>query len=842
MINNKKSVFSDSVSAKTSGSGSASGLISSVFVNNVDVNVTAETIIKYETKINNENIGDLENKLLMDTTKAAISTSQDLVNKEVRSLLSKSIKYLNDKENKKINTILIVLDELVAWHNLPESFTSTLPGYNKFKKRSVEFTNIHNNRQMCSASRSTMLSGIVNTGIQDNIDQTYQNKYVPQLNPEFNTIGKVLKKNGFDITAYYGKSHIDANLSSNYKSTPRFNTNTIYSARKYGFDLYSTFGDHYYYQNHGYFGDQITQEFIVKNLNNQVDYVSTTGEKYIGIIPFLKARHEDNKSFHLQCHYLNPHDTMQCYQNLSQKPYKDQSQFKIPFLYEQTTGQNIANPYDFDNTFTNAYIQNSNMVKNYFESTFSEYSNNDLSLPFLNSYKYDYATSSVTNSPFGFYTGLAESYKLLFTYPNNSEDISSWKNLVNNYYCLIYEIDNYISEIYDFLEEHNMFKNTAVIITADHGDQMSSHGLKQKGYPFKESVNVPFMVYSPQLSPGRSNILGSLIDIVPTIETLANVVNKSMDFKGVSLLNLSNNVLSVRQENIPVFNLYNSYMTYTSYFAYKVWYAGQSNDVQKLSSYSYADNYFEYFGHYSMCINYINGVQYKLARFNSIREVIAYNFVYNKLLTDIFNVSFILNNIPQEVENLINSNILNDFKNLLSSFGSETFSFSQMFDFIKNNTSREGDNSDSVFLSLFVGSIINYLKKDNYSLLIAGSETNFNELYKDPHYYYFLYNMSEDTSEIINLLDKNFPERQTSNTLDIANQMNSELNSIIPQYADPNGFYIYLLPVAALVVATIKGILTFGKDYPKYEVKQTIDMITMFNTNSYDADFENTSV
>jgi hypothetical protein len=547
----------------------------------------------------------------------------------------------------------------------------------------------------------------------------------------------------------------------------------------------------------------------------------------------VKARFEDGKSFHMQCHFQNPHDTTQFYQNYSQTPIGQQLQFKSPFLYEQTTKVDINDPYCFDVTFQNAFIQEDNLAMNYFENTYFKYSKNIMSLPFLNSYMQDYSTSPKTNSPFAFYTGLSESYRIIYSFPNNSCDIVSWKNLINNYYGLIHEVDNYISSIYDFLENHNMLKDTAVIITSDHGDNMSSHGLKQKGVPFKESVNVPFMVYSPQLCPGVSNVIGSLIDLSPTIEKLSNVNITSSEFKGVSLFNLIDNELKVRDNDIPVFNIYNSFMTYLSYFGFKNWYSKQTSEFQNSMKYSYVDTFFEYFGHYSICIHKIDNVQYKLVRFYSIREVIAYNLIFNNLLNNNFSIDFILCELYRDtnITSLITLDILNQFKCLLNNYKSDCFTFDEMYDYIKENT----NNTDSILLFLFMSVIINYIKiKTNYNLLIPGCETFFDLLYKDSHYYFFLYNTTEDTDEIINLLDKNYPERQTCDVINIARRMNDTLNNIIPNYCDKDGLFKYLLPNEAIILNIIKILSEYGSDYSSYSDSQIADAITLFGMNNWD--------
>jgi hypothetical protein len=77
------------------------------------------------------------------------------------------------------SNILIIMDELIASHNLPSWFLANLPGYQAFSKIGIEFTNIHNNRQMCSPSRASFQTSTINTAIQGNIDLPWQYNYFP---------------------------------------------------------------------------------------------------------------------------------------------------------------------------------------------------------------------------------------------------------------------------------------------------------------------------------------------------------------------------------------------------------------------------------------------------------------------------------------------------------------------------------------------------------------------------------------------------------------------------------------------------------------------------------------
>jgi len=291
------------------------------------------------------------------------------------------------------NTIIIVCDQLINYKYIPEKIKNKMNGYQAFKKIGVEFTNIHNNRPPCSPSRASFTTSQMDTGIGDNIDLAFQYNFIPQLNPNFDTIGKSMKNN-HGVTSYHGKTHLDSKLSTGLEFLPLFDTNTRGSMKIYGYDTYNTFGDTYYYSNVGYFTDDITFEMKINNTNAAVDFVDKKGDSFIGTIPFLKSRLHDGKKFHLEFHITNPHDTQHYWQNLSQTPAVPQLQFFTPFIQDQlneinhgkSNSDKIKNPYNFNDSDKAAYINTPNLRKNYFECSYTDYKNIN-SLPFPDSYK-----------------------------------------------------------------------------------------------------------------------------------------------------------------------------------------------------------------------------------------------------------------------------------------------------------------------------------------------------------------------------------------------------------------------------------------------------------------------
>ena len=113
---------------------------------------------------------------------------------------------------------------------------------------------------------------------------------------------------------------------------------------------------------------------------------------------------------------------------------------------------------------------------------------------------------------------------------------------INFYGNLLKHVDGQIGRVLDALYAHSdggisLADNTLVFRFADHGEMGLSHGgLRQKMFvTYDEAIHIPIIVSNPVLfpAPQSSNALVSLIDIMPTIATLASVPDKEQwVFKG----------------------------------------------------------------------------------------------------------------------------------------------------------------------------------------------------------------------------------------------------------------------------------------------------------------------
>lgn len=87
------------------------------------------------------------------------------------------------------------------------------------------------------------------------------------------------------------------------------------------------------------------------------------------------------------------------------------------------------------------------------------------------------------------------------------------------YYTAVAGIDVQIGRLTAALDRLGLSKDTLVVVTSDHGQQMGSHGLLYKNVPFEESLRVPFVARLPGRLPAgtRPQALLSSVDIGPTL-------------------------------------------------------------------------------------------------------------------------------------------------------------------------------------------------------------------------------------------------------------------------------------------------------------------------------------
>src|SRR5205085_156137 len=97
-------------------------------------------------------------------------------------------------------------------------------------------------------------------------------------------------------------------------------------------------------------------------------------------------------------------------------------------------------------------------------------------------------------------------------------DAQRYREIKQKYFGLITEIDRCIANILAKLDALGLSDRTITVLTSDHGDMMSAHGLLGKRFMFDQSASVPYVVRMPgQQNQMRVAQPVSHIDFAPTI-------------------------------------------------------------------------------------------------------------------------------------------------------------------------------------------------------------------------------------------------------------------------------------------------------------------------------------
>jgi hypothetical protein len=79
--------------------------------------------------------------------------------------------------------------------------------------------------------------------------------------------------------------------------------------------------------------------------------------------------------------------------------------------------------------------------------------------------------------------------------------------------------DRHLGEILDMLDKHDLWRDTLVIFTTDHGFHLGEHGYMAKNYmpPYNEVFHIPLIVVAPGIEPGRCQAVTQNVDVLPTV-------------------------------------------------------------------------------------------------------------------------------------------------------------------------------------------------------------------------------------------------------------------------------------------------------------------------------------
>ena len=97
---------------------------------------------------------------------------------------------------------------------------------------------------------------------------------------------------------------------------------------------------------------------------------------------------------------------------------------------------------------------------------------------------------------------------------------SELREMRTQYYGMIGEVDFQVGRICEKLRERGEWDNTLIVVTADHGDQLGDHGLKDKLGFFESSYHIIGIVRDPKNPQAHGSVVNEFtenVDIMPTI-------------------------------------------------------------------------------------------------------------------------------------------------------------------------------------------------------------------------------------------------------------------------------------------------------------------------------------
>lgn len=107
------------------------------------------------------------------------------------------------------------------------------------------------------------------------------------------------------------------------------------------------------------------------------------------------------------------------------------------------------------------------------------------------------------------------------------------------YFGMIRCIDDNIGRIIRTLQENDIFRNTIIVFTSDHGDMCGQHGLVNKGVPYDDAARVAFIVSYPAGMPEGICVdhVVSVADFAPSLLSFLNITSPTtFDGRNLSAL------------------------------------------------------------------------------------------------------------------------------------------------------------------------------------------------------------------------------------------------------------------------------------------------------------------
>ncbi len=133
-----------------------------------------------------------------------------------------------------------------------------------------------------------------------------------------------------------------------------------------------------------------------------------------------------------------------------------------------------------------------------------------------------------------------EDYRNSFCYDDFFESEADVKKALSGYFGLVSYLDENVGKVLAALEDTGLARDTLVMYTSDHGDNLGARGLWGKSTMYEQIAGVPLILAGPGIPRGRTvDTPVSHVDALPTILEAAGAPVPH-GFPGVSLHEVAN--------------------------------------------------------------------------------------------------------------------------------------------------------------------------------------------------------------------------------------------------------------------------------------------------------------
>ena len=281
--------------------------------------------------------------------------------------------------------------------------------------------------------------------------------WTPSLPTNAVSIGTAMKKLGY-ATAYFGKFELDRDIVF-----PKPGVNYADALKKYGFDVWQPYGEVTGEPNQGYEVDRVIGAEGIGWLRTNAERLRKAGEPWFLVISFI-----------------NPHDIF--FANVNPPGEFVQKGLKPGAIAAIPAAAQSRKQWDF---------------------------------PMWSTLGEKLRTPGRPGAHWEFYRGTAN---VMGEIPTDRVDM--WRSYNNFYLNLLQENDRCIGQVLDALDDLDLWKDTVVVFTSDHGELGGAHGgLRNKGpVSYEQNVHVPMIVVHPDVKGGQTTrALTSHIDVLPTL-------------------------------------------------------------------------------------------------------------------------------------------------------------------------------------------------------------------------------------------------------------------------------------------------------------------------------------